>query len=227
MRLTQYKLWIKWNNFTSIICGLHQYPIIPKVIQSCSDFFWFCVSQQPTKHFVQPNQTMHCSKLLAAADFLFFCFTWMKWKHLVDNVEKSRIAKNNRFSKMFRKTIWIDLYNLQTLIDHVVKENWINVCFFVVFGWWIGLVFELFLSDNVGTTFRKGKWINWWIDSQQLLFDRRCLHWWYWWELNHARRFWIKLFDWHNGKKSRKKCNNQHCLVKDAKAWYLDGMKRI
>ena len=137
---------------------------------------------------------------------------------------------------MFRLTFWIDLYNLQTLFDHVVKKIWINLCFVLMFGWEIGLVFQLFLSDNVGTTFDKTKRIDSWSKTQNLLFNRRCLHWECWCKMNRntnqhinsnnaAGRFCMKTIDWYNIQKSQQKYYNQYFLVKYAKTWYVDAIK--
>ena len=88
-----------------------------------------------------------------------------------------------------------------------MERKLINLCFFVVFGTRIGLVFQLFLSDNVGTTFKRTKRSNSWINDQKLLFVRRCLHWECSWKMNWknkqhiksnnaARRFCTKIMDY-------------------------------
>ena len=65
------------------------------------------------------------------------------------------LAKNNRFYKIFRSTIRVDLSNLSTLIDHVEKKNLLNRCFFVAFDGKIGLVFQFFCKTMLIHIFTK------------------------------------------------------------------------
>ena len=89
----------------------------------------------------------------------------------------SESAKNNRFSEQSQLAIWIDLLHLHTLFVYVVKENWINLRFFVVFGRLFDQFSSFFLSDHVSTTFLDRNAINYWSNVQNTCINLRCLHW--------------------------------------------------